>query len=83
MGLQKQKRSEFIKQQRNQIVELMKQDKEELARIKVQKLQNLESHLTKKVEHLLNEEGALNAFEILELLCDRLQSRLDLIEVSE
>jgi len=66
--LLKNKKRNGVKLQRRQIAELLRQGKDESARI--------------KVENVIREDFMIEAFEILELFCDLVQTRVLLISES-
>lgn len=69
MSLLKNKKVNSIKLQKRQVAELLQQQKDESARI--------------KVENLIREDYTIEALDILELFCDLLQTRLQLIVESK
>jgi vacuolar protein sorting-associated protein IST1 len=64
----KNKKTNLIKLQRRQVAELLVQEKDESARI--------------KVENIIRDDYQIEALEILELFCDMLQTRLQLLAES-
>lgn len=66
MQLQRNKKSNLVKMQKREIAALLEKGKDESARI--------------KVEHVIREDFATEALEILELFCDLLLARLPIIK---
>jgi len=69
MKLHKNKRIENIGKEKQNIRNLMLEGKDESARI--------------RVEYVIRDENLVQVYEILEIFCEKLQSRLDLIEISD
>jgi len=69
LKIMKPKINESVKQQKAVIAQLIKNGKDELARI--------------KVEHIIRDEELLQAYEIVELLIEKVQARLDMLEMHQ
>jgi vacuolar protein sorting-associated protein IST1 len=69
MNLLKNKKTNSIKLQKREIAQLLAQEKDESARI--------------KVENIIREDYTIEAFEILELFCELLSARIQLIQESK
>ncbi|KAG2382934.1 hypothetical protein C9374_004901 [Naegleria lovaniensis] len=69
IGLLRNKKSNSIKLQKRQVAELLQQEKDESARI--------------KVENIIREDYAIEALEILELFCDLVHTRIQLLAESK
>lgn len=67
--LQKNKKDNNIKNNKREIAELLKNGKDESARI--------------KVENIIREDFVIEAYEILELFCELLLARLGVIQISK
>jgi len=60
---------EKVKNQKLEIINLVRNGKDELARI--------------RVEHIIRDTEMIEAMELLHLFCERLQTRLDVLEISQ
>eukprot|EP01119_Soliformovum_irregulare_P003565 TRINITY_DN1424_c0_g1_i2.p1 TRINITY_DN1424_c0_g1~~TRINITY_DN1424_c0_g1_i2.p1 ORF type:complete len:401 (+),score=96.65 TRINITY_DN1424_c0_g1_i2:174-1376(+) len=69
LKLQKTKKDNIIKNQKREVADLLRQGKEESARI--------------KVENIIREDFIIEAYEILELFCELILARLGVIQISK
>lgn len=69
MDLLRNKKQNLVKVQKRQIADLLQQQKDESARI--------------KVENIIREDYQVESYDILQLFCDLLQTRIQLIAESK